>query len=454
MAKKMACIAAQLLLEGLPEAMVLEVLLWLPLKPLYQCKCVSKAWCSTISDPEFMKLHHVRNLGIVISTVSLGSLWSRLLQARLCLEEKSIGWEGESPFIERIDYECGEDKPIKFTQVINGLLCFCTPSLGLSICNLYTGETIELPLPQFYCNNGSTRFHFGFDPISGSYKLLSLSYCNNRLPLVIAEILTIGADMTNSSWNRVRSIQVNLELLPPQSVCIDGILYWYVSTRFLGKEMEVSISAFYLNEIKFGNIFLITVEPVRLMQFNGCLAVGCLDSDTTKPWKLRELKLWELKDVQCSRWINHSMTLPEELVRCNRESWCSFGNLPTGEILLANPKANNSYIPIYSYDQSVGKFQRFVIGKSPGMVSPECFQISCLEVYNNDSLEALLCKPPTDVIHRFKRRLLTHVIVMDSSMDPAMSSDDQQDVNAIEPGAMVGHITEGGNGTKEYQFVI
>ncbi|OIT29154.1 hypothetical protein A4A49_17780 [Nicotiana attenuata] len=394
-----------------------------------------------------MKLHHVRNLSIVISIVSSDSFRSGLLQARLCLEEKTIGWEGEPPFIERIDYECGEDKPIKLTQVINGLLCFCTPSLGLSLCNLYTGETIELPLPRFYCNNGSTRFHFGFDPISGSYKLLSLSYCNNRLPLVIAEILSIGVDMTNSSWNRMRNIQVNLELLPPQSVCIDGILYWYVYTRFLGKEMEVSISAFYLNENKFGNIFLpadfaatrlITVEPVRLMQFNGCLAVGCLDSATTRPWKLRELKLWELKDGQCSRWINHSITLPEELVRCNRESWCSFGNFPTGEILLANPKSNDCYIPIYSYDHSVEKFQRFVIGKSPGMVSPECFQISCLEIYNDDSLEALLCKPPTDVvIHRFKRRLLTRVIVMDSSMDPAMSSDEQQDVNAIEPGVVL-----------------
>nr|XP_033508010.1 uncharacterized protein LOC117273038 [Nicotiana tomentosiformis] len=81
--------------------------------------------------------------------------------------------------------------------------------------------------------------------------------------------------------------------------------------------------------------------------------------------------------------------------------------------------------------------QRFVIGKSPGMVSPECFQISCLEIYKDESLEALLCKPPTDVIHRLKRRLLTHVIVMDSCMDPAMSSDDQQDVNAIQPGVVL-----------------
>lgn len=62
---------------------------------------------------------------------------------------------------------------------------------------------------------------------------------------------------------------------------------------------------------------------------------------TTEPWKLRELKLWELEDGQSRRLIEHSITLPEELIRCNRKSWCSYDSLPIGEILLANSKAND-----------------------------------------------------------------------------------------------------------------
>lgn len=59
-------------------------------------------------------------------------------------------------------------------------------------------------------------------------------------------------------------------------------------------------------------------------------ACTCLSTD--QPVRL---KLWDLEDGQSSRWIEHSITLPEELVRCNSESWCSFSYLPTGEMLLA-----------------------------------------------------------------------------------------------------------------------
>lgn len=63
--------------------------------------------------------------------------------------------------------------------------------------------------------------------------------------------------------------------------------------------------------------------------------------------------------------------------------WCSFGNLPTGEILLANPKANDnddsSFIPIHSHYHSAQMFQRFVLGRfTPCIIEKSSAQISCV----------------------------------------------------------------------------
>ena len=43
----------------LPEELVLEILIRLPVNSLLRFKCVSKAWrTTTISDPSFIRSHH------------------------------------------------------------------------------------------------------------------------------------------------------------------------------------------------------------------------------------------------------------------------------------------------------------------------------------------------------------------------------------------------------------
>ncbi|MCE0482392.1 hypothetical protein HAX54_041143 [Datura stramonium] len=94
--------------------------------------------------------------------------------------------------------------------------------------------------------------------------------------------------------------------------------------------------------------------------------------------------------------------------------WCSFGNLPTGEMLLANPKANDDskFIPIYSYDHSTEKFQRFVVGKFPPCMvaagEKSSLQISYVELNSScHSLEALLLNQPISgllFLEEFRRR--------------------------------------------------
>ena len=57
-------IAMAMNLNNLSDFQLMEILLQLPLESVFQCKCVSKHWCSLISTPYFARrfvLHHHSN---------------------------------------------------------------------------------------------------------------------------------------------------------------------------------------------------------------------------------------------------------------------------------------------------------------------------------------------------------------------------------------------------------
>ena len=47
-----------LLIDDLPECLLIEILTRLPLKSIFQCKCISRRWCSLISAPSFAYIVH------------------------------------------------------------------------------------------------------------------------------------------------------------------------------------------------------------------------------------------------------------------------------------------------------------------------------------------------------------------------------------------------------------
>ncbi|KAM3282835.1 hypothetical protein P3S67_026480 [Capsicum chacoense] len=399
----------------LPEGVLMEILLRLPLKYLCLCKCVSKTWWSIIS--EIKKLHHARNLGIFISNFGCSSS-SSLFQARLGLDNNKI------PLFKKL-VGGSESAEIGFTQVINGLFCFYTQGVGgvLTLCNCYTCETRNIPLPRFSWWTHKIQFYLGFDLSGGNYKLLSLGSPRNHDLVMYQAILTLGGmnnhNITIGSWIKMLptdSLLTEIDVLCKPSLCINGILHWLVEC----KDNKRKILAFNLLRGCFYDIFLpaeIAAAAAKMVSFKGSstvesLAVGCLVAGEDSVTSSSKLNIWELNKWRS--WIKHSINLPEELVRCNREMWCSFGNFPTGEILLANPKANDDsdFFPIYSYDHSTQKFQRFVLGKfTPCMVGKSYVQISCVELNRScHSLEALLLKQPISALQFREKYLRIHYV--------------------------------------------
>ena len=56
----------RLSIDDLPECLLIEILTRLPLKSIFQCKCVSRRWCSLISAPSFAYIvHRLRSSSIL-----------------------------------------------------------------------------------------------------------------------------------------------------------------------------------------------------------------------------------------------------------------------------------------------------------------------------------------------------------------------------------------------------
>ena len=52
-------------IDDLPECLLIEILTRLPLKSIFQCKCVSCRWCSLISTPFAYIVHRLRSSSIL-----------------------------------------------------------------------------------------------------------------------------------------------------------------------------------------------------------------------------------------------------------------------------------------------------------------------------------------------------------------------------------------------------
>ena len=56
----------RLSIDDLPECLLIEILIRLPLKSIFQCKCVSRRWWSLISAPSFAYIvHRLRSSSIL-----------------------------------------------------------------------------------------------------------------------------------------------------------------------------------------------------------------------------------------------------------------------------------------------------------------------------------------------------------------------------------------------------
>ncbi|XP_042498750.1 F-box/kelch-repeat protein At3g06240-like [Macadamia integrifolia] len=249
---------------NLPNEIKDEIFLNLPVTSLLRFRCVIRDY-SRFYSPNFIKMHLNRQIEkdngstIIVSTVS------KIYKVNID--------EFRSP----IQLDFPHRNPTCLTPIVvvgscNGLLCLTHRGLyedTVYVWNPATGDYMQLPE---HINNGSLyirMFGFGYDHVSGKFKVLAISHLAEKRPglrKVEASVYTMGT----SSWRSIGEIQY--PRWDPKPQVFGGCPHWVVPPL-------KSVVSFNVGDEKFKEIPLPPVynsaKTANLTSMGGCLSMFC-----------------------------------------------------------------------------------------------------------------------------------------------------------------------------------
>ncbi|KAK9006935.1 hypothetical protein V6N11_019265 [Hibiscus sabdariffa] len=158
-----------------PWDLIAKILCRLSVKSLVRFKCVSKRWCSEISNPNFIRFHLKRSAQANThnSLVIVDGRKLSLVDLSNPLHIPKEVNDSLNPL---------SNKLIKFLGICDGLLCMSTYNYSTIVMwNMSTGEHLTLlsqPDPDYYRSplvGPNPLFGFGYDPINDDYKICTSS---------------------------------------------------------------------------------------------------------------------------------------------------------------------------------------------------------------------------------------------------------------------------------------
>ncbi|KAG2695979.1 hypothetical protein I3843_07G037500 [Carya illinoinensis] len=220
--------------KNLPEDLILEILLRLPVKSLVRFRCVSKRWLFLISDPHFAKSHfdraseHTQRL-LLSTPLRFGSL-----------ETDAPLWDGSAvrelffPFKQ-------EGRAFKIVGSCNGLVCVSlSQNEGFYIWNPSTGSRRKLPDPPETPPDREIRVHgFGYDSSAEDYKVVL-----GLFPSYEGRVFS----SKRNSWKTIEDFFFDFN--DSAGIFCNGTLHWEV----LLEDYTETIAAFDLAEEEFWEV--------------------------------------------------------------------------------------------------------------------------------------------------------------------------------------------------------
>ncbi|XP_058772041.1 F-box/kelch-repeat protein At3g06240-like [Vicia villosa] len=240
----------------LPEELIFQILLWLPVKSLIRFKCVCKSWFSLIShDSHFANSHFQLTSTttpshriLFISTFPFGSL-SIDFEALLDDDTASVSLDLFSIFPQRF-------ADIEIKGSCRGFILLCRSS-NIYIWNPCTGVHREIPISPFGSNLNADYFYgFGYDPSTEDYLVVLMSRHGSDNPPLRLEYFSLKAN----TWNEVEGPHFpyangNIFEFPPipGGSLYNGAIHWLAFREDLQTEVIV---AFDLMEKKLSYMLL------------------------------------------------------------------------------------------------------------------------------------------------------------------------------------------------------
>ncbi|XP_058742202.1 F-box/kelch-repeat protein At3g23880-like [Vicia villosa] len=227
----------------LSEDIIVQVLLYLPVKFLMQLRCVSKAWNTIISDPKFIKLHLQR------STKDRNLTQILCLFKDSCMQPYPLKTLLNTPSIldsTGQDFSLGADTRYQLIGSCNGLLCFRVftfTDFQNTLFQLWNPATNAFSVSFGQHSNSHThicdylrfsRFSFGYDNSTDTYKILYMG--PNKF-----EIFSYGSNV----WKLIQLFHVvpldHWKIAPGKRCIFNHDMYLNDTINFLARDIAQHI---------------------------------------------------------------------------------------------------------------------------------------------------------------------------------------------------------------------
>ncbi|VVA96666.1 unnamed protein product [Arabis nemorensis] len=241
-----------------------EIILRSPVRSVGRFRCVSKAFCSLLTDPRFAKNH----LGLNLRTLNRKVILSLNNLFAVDIDSIGDGSEGNRKFpAVELDYPLKQERdllPVMKTRTArytiwsdaemaysdydqsrvvvvgssNGLLCVSSDDDIVFLYNPTTGESKRIPdLPESMrpklVNKDMVAYDihgFGFDALKDDYKVVKFvvsgSIGNVRNNELEASVYSLRAD----SWRRICNLRYK-HVHPTSGVHLNGAIHWIVKLK-------------------------------------------------------------------------------------------------------------------------------------------------------------------------------------------------------------------------------
>jgi F-box interacting protein len=280
----------------LPDELIHQILLRLPVKSLLRFKCVCKSWFSLISDPHFANSHfqitaptHTRRLLFISESNPITR--SINFDASLHDDDSIISL---SHNFYRLPLKYSSEEQI---HVIKGScrgIVVLRSSLGFHLWNPSTGIHKKIPLSPN--DNYANLFGFGYDQSTDDYLVISISKATYCHPLYLYFF-----SLRANTWKQIETEYRYYNPPEPQGdgvgLLFNGAIHWFGFRKDNDLE-ETVIVVFDLTERKLSYIhFPHDFDPAGndrgLWVFGEFLSIWSVDDDydTVDIWVMKEYKL-------------------------------------------------------------------------------------------------------------------------------------------------------------------
>ncbi|XP_059650493.1 F-box/kelch-repeat protein At3g06240-like isoform X2 [Cornus florida] len=300
--------------DDLPVELLVAILYLLPAKSLCRFKCVSKAWYSLISHPEFAKRHLNQNSN---NTPENLILVSDHLYSVDCTEA-SINDSVQATELDLGFRPIVDHYMFQILGSCNGLVLVSTEYTIKFLLNPLTREVEKIPNSPFFFDSMEIyhMYGLGYDSSANDYKVVAIdfredignddddedgdddgedddddeeSWCNR----IIFSVYSLKTD----SWRRIQDVPHyhSRDAPPPTLVLVNGCLHW-----FSFRSSSYVIAAFDLADEKFRDVQIPSsldnnhsnydLMYCKLGVLRGCL---CILVSHTDIWVMKEYGVTE-----------------------------------------------------------------------------------------------------------------------------------------------------------------